>query len=153
MKAISAHRALDPSQSPISSRSHYLVELLRALRPVREREFRPRWIVLGEAQEFLFEGSEFRALLSPLLEAGGCAFVFYQPDHLSESVLTSLRHLLLTRLTDRQIGDCLRTHRAVCSLKGANLNQIPMGSTLLCGGELVRMRPAIRRVPHVRHLY
>jgi len=28
-----------------------------------------------------------------------------------------------------------------------------MGSALLCGGEIVRMRPAIRRVPHVRHLY
>jgi hypothetical protein len=28
-----------------------------------------------------------------------------------------------------------------------------MGSALLCGGEIVRMRPAIRRVPHIRHLY
>ena len=51
------------------------------------------------------------------------------------------------------IGDCLRTHCTTCSLKGASLNQIPMGSALLCGGDIVRMRPAIRRVLHVRHLY
>lgn len=144
---------LDLSQYPISLRSHYLAELIRALRPVRERKFRPHWIVLDEAQEFLFEGSEVTALLRPLLETGGWAFVSYRPDRLSESVLTSLHHLLLTRLTDRQIGDCLRTHCAVCSLQGAGLDQVPMGSALLCGGEIVRMRPAIRRVPHIRHLY
>jgi hypothetical protein len=144
---------LDLSQYPINLRSHYLAELIRALRPVRDRKFRPHWIVLDEAQEFLFEGSEVTALLRPLLETGGWAFVSYRPDRLSESVLTSLHHLLLTRLTDRQIGDCLRTHCAVCSLKGASLDQIPMGSALLCGGEIVRMRPAIRHVPHVRHLY
>jgi hypothetical protein len=28
-----------------------------------------------------------------------------------------------------------------------------MGSALRCSGEIVRMRPAIRRVPHARHLY
>jgi HAD superfamily hydrolase (TIGR01484 family) len=144
---------LDLSQYPISLRSHYLAELIRALRPLRDRKFRPHWIVLDEAQEFLFEGSEVTALLRPLLETGGWAFVSYRPDRLSESVLTSLHHLLLTRLTDRQIGDCLRTHCAVCSLQGAGLDQVPMGSALLCGGEIVRMRPAIRRVPHIRHLY
>ena len=120
---------------------------------MRDRKFRPHWIVLDEAQEFLFEGSEVTALLRPLLETGGWAFVSYRPDRLSESVLTSLHHLLLTRLTDRQIGDCLKTHCAVCSLKDTSLDQIPMGSALLCGGEIVRMRPAIRRVPHIRHLY
>ncbi|MBI3808374.1 MAG: HAD-IIB family hydrolase [Nitrospirae bacterium] len=144
---------LDLSQYPISLRSHYLAELIRALRHLRDRKFRPHWIVLDEAQEFLFEGSEITALLRPLLETGGWAFVSYRPDRLSESVLTSLHHLLLTRLTDRQIGDCLQTHCALCSLKGARLDQIPMGSALLCGGEIVRMRPAIRRVPHIRHLY
>jgi len=144
---------LDLSQYPISLRSHYLAELIRALRPVREQKFRPHWIVLDEAQEFLFEGSEVTTLLRPLLETGGWAFVSYRPDRLSESVLTSLHHCLLTRLTDSQIGDCLRTHCAVCSLKDASLDQIPMGSALLCSGEIVRMRPAIRRVPHVRHLY
>ncbi|MCS6291473.1 MAG: HAD-IIB family hydrolase [Nitrospira sp.] len=144
---------LDLSQYPISLRSPYIAELIRALRPVRERKFRPHWIVLDEAQEFLLEGSEITGLLRPLLEAGGWAFVSYRPDRLSDSVLASLHHLLLTRLTDRQIGQCLQTHCAICSLKGANLQQIPMGSALLCGGELVRMRPAIRRVPHIRHLY
>ncbi len=144
---------LDLSQYPISLRSRYIVELIRTLRPVRDRKFRPHWIVLDEAQEFLFEGSEVTALLRPLLETGGWAFVSYRPDRLSESVLTSLHHLLLTKLTDSQIGNHLRQHCAICSLQGARLDQIPTGSALLCGGELVRMRPAIRRVPHVRHLY
>jgi HAD superfamily hydrolase (TIGR01484 family) len=144
---------LDLSQYPISLRSQYIVDLIRALRPVREHKFRPHWIVLDEAQEFLFEGSEVSTLLQPLLEAGGWAFVSYRPDRLSEPVLNSLHHLLMTKLTDSQIDDHLRKHCAVCSLQGARLDQIPMGSALLCGGELVRMRPAIRRVPHVRHLY
>ena len=95
---------LDLSQYPISLRSHYLAELIRALRPVRDRKFRPHWIVLDEAQEFLFEGSDVTALLRPLLDTGGWAFVSYRPDRLSESVLTSLHHLLLTRLTDRRSG-------------------------------------------------
>ncbi|MDH4087883.1 MAG: HAD hydrolase family protein [Nitrospira sp.] len=144
---------LDLSQYPVTLRSHYVAELMRALRPVRERKFRPHWIVLDEAQEFLFEGSEVTSLLRPVLEVGGWAFVSYRPDRLSGSVLESLNHLLLTRITDNMIGDCLRTHCSTCNLKGASLNQIPMGSALLCGGEVVRMRPAIRRVPHVRHLY
>jgi hydroxymethylpyrimidine pyrophosphatase-like HAD family hydrolase len=144
---------LDLSQYPVTLRSHYVAELMRALRPVRERKFRPHWIVLDEAQEFLFEGGEVTSLLRPVLEVGGWAFVSYRPDRLSESVLASLHHLLLTRITDNMIGDCLRTHCTTCSLKGASLNQIPMGSALLCGGDIVRMRPAIRRVPHVRHLY
>lgn len=144
---------LDLSQYPMTMRSHYLAELIRALRPVRERKFRPHWIVLDEAQEFLCEGSEVTTLLRPLLDAGGWTFVSYRPDRLSESVLTSLHHCLLTRLTDRHIGDHLRTHCAVCGLQNARFDQIPMGSALLCSGETVRMRPAIRRVPHVRHLY
>lgn len=81
---------LDLSKYPISLRSHYLVELIRALQSVRERTFRPHWIVLDEAQEFLFEGSNVTALLRPLLETGGWAFGSYRPDRLSKSVLTSL---------------------------------------------------------------
>ena len=144
---------LDLSQYPVTLRSHYLAELIRALRPVRERKFRPHWIVLDEAQEFLFEDSEVTSLLRPVLDTGGWAFVSYRPDRLGASVLASLHHLLLTRITDNAIGDSLRTHCSTCGLKGARLDQIPMGSALLCGGDIVRMRPAIRRVPHVRHLY
>ncbi|MDH4083297.1 MAG: HAD hydrolase family protein [Nitrospira sp.] len=144
---------LDMSRYPIASRSHYVAELLRTLRPVREQKFRPHWIVLDEAQEILFEGSEVSSLLRPVLNTGGWAFVSYRPDRLSGSVLESLNHLLLTRITDHAIWDCLRTHCASCNLQGASLDQIPMGSALLCGGDIVRMRPAIRRVPHVRHLY
>jgi HAD superfamily hydrolase (TIGR01484 family) len=144
---------LDLSQYPVTLRNHYLAELIRALRPVRERKFRPHWIVLDEAQEFLFEGNEVTSLLRPMLETGGWTIVSYRPDRLSISVLASLHHLLLTRITDRAIEACLSTHCSGCALEGARLDQIPMGSALLCGGDIVRMRPAIRRVPHVRHLY
>jgi hypothetical protein len=88
-----------------------------------------------------------------MLEEGGWAFVSYRPDRLSESVLTALHHCLLTRLTDGQIGQYLRTHCALCRFPDSGFGEIPMGSALLCGGEIVRMRPAIRRVPHIRHLY
>lgn len=144
---------LDLSHYPVTLRSHYLGELLLALRPVRERKFRPHWIVLDEAQEFLLDGSEVAALLQPMLETGGWTFVSYRPDRLSQSVLASLHHCLVTRLTDRQIGDSLRASCSVCGLQQASFDQIPMGSALLCSGEIVRLRPAIRRVPHVRHLY
>jgi hypothetical protein len=144
---------LDLSQYPVGLRSRYLADLLRALRPVREQKFRPHWIVLDEAQESLFEGSEVSTLLHPALNTGGWAFVSYRPDRLSGAVLASLHHLLLTKITDHSICECLRTHCASCNLQGASLDQIPMGSALLCGGDIVRMRPAIRRVPHVRHLY
>lgn len=144
---------LDLSQYPATMRSHYVAELLRSMRPVRERKFRPHWIVLDEAQEFLFEGSEVATLLRPMLDAGGWAFVTYRPDRFSESVLASLHHCLLTRLTDDQIGQCLRTHCTIDGLRHAAFDHIPMGSALLCGGDVIRMRPAIRRVPHVRHLY
>lgn len=144
---------LDLSQYPVAMRSPYLAELLRALRPLRERKFRPHWIVLDEAQEYVFEGSEISALLSPMLQTGGWTFVSYRPDRLGKPVLASLHHLLLTKLTDHQIGEWLRTYCAGCNLSGANLQETPLGSALLCGGELVRMRPAIRRVPHIRHLY
>lgn len=144
---------LDLSQYPIHLRSHYVCELMRALRPVRERKFRPHWIVLDEAQEFLFEGSEVTSLLRPGLDTGGWAFVSYRPDRLSASVLASLHHLLLTKITDGAIGESLRRSCTSCNLQDASLDQTPMGSALLCGGEIVRLRPAIRRVPHVRHLY
>jgi HAD superfamily hydrolase (TIGR01484 family) len=109
---------LDMSRYPITSRSNYVAELLRALRPVREQKFRPHWIVLDEAQEFLFEGSEVTTLLRSVLNTGGWAFVSYRPDRLSEPVLESLNHLLLTRITDRAIWDSLRTHCASCNLQG-----------------------------------
>jgi hypothetical protein len=144
---------LDLSQYPATMRNQYVADLIRALRPIRESKFRPHWIVLDEAQGFSFEGSEITSLLRPMLDAGGWAFVTYRPDRLSESVLTSLHHCILTRLTDAHIGQCLRTHCAIDGLQRASFTEISLGSALLCGIDMVRMRPHIRRVPHVRHLY
>lgn len=144
---------VDLSQYPITLRSGYVTELLRALRPIRERKFRPHWIVLDEAQQFLYQGSEVTSIVVPLLDAGGWAFVSYRPDRLSPAVLQSLHHCLLTCLTDHQVATGLRERCPACGIESTDIEQIPMGSVVLCGGQVVRMRSAIRRVPHVRHLY
>ncbi len=144
---------VDLSRYPMPLRNGYLAELMRALRPVRERRYRPHWIVVDEAQQFLFEGSDMTALVAPLLNAGGWAFVSYRPDRMSPAVLQSLHHCLFTRVTDPQAAAGIREHCGMCGIQAANIESIPMGSALVCDGQIVRMRPAIRRVPHIRHLY
>lgn len=145
---------VDLSRYPVALRIGYVADLVRALRPLRERKFRPHWLLLDEAQQFLLPGgNEVTSALLPLLAEGGCAFVSYRPDRLDASVLRSMHHCLLTRLTEPEAVRALRDHCAGCGLGDANLADIPTGSALLGGGPLVRLRPAIRRVPHVRHLY
>ncbi len=142
---------LDLSRYPVASRSSYMLNLLRALRPLRERKYRPHWIVIEEAQQFLMAGeAEATATLIPLLTEGGCAFVTYRPDRLDSTILKAVHHCLLTRLTDPEAVKGVREH---CGLNEASLEDIPAGSALLCGGQIVQLRPAIRRIPHVRHLY
>ncbi len=144
---------LDLSQFPVPLRSGYVTELLRALRPVRERRYRPHWIVLEEAQQFLFSAGEVTGAILPLLAAGGWAFVSYRPDRLSTAVLEALHHCLFTRVSEPEAARSLREHCRTCELSETRLDEIPMGYALLCSGQMVRMRPAIRRVPHIRHLY
>ncbi len=143
---------VDLSQYPLHRRNTYLRDLFRALQPVRERRYRPHWIVLDEAQQFLFEGAE-TSLVAPLLPAGGWAFVSYRPDRIHREVLTSLHHCLMTRLTEPAGANALRQHCRTCMPEDARFDTIPLGGAMLCSGQLVRMRPAIRRVPHIRHLY
>ena len=144
---------LDLSRYPVTLRSGYVAELMRALRPVRERKYRPHWIVLDEAQQFLFAGAEVTATMLPLLEEGGWAFVSYRPDRLDPAVLRLIHHCLLTRLSDPETARGVQEHCRDCGLDEANLGDIRAGCVLLCGGPVVRLRPAIRRIPHVRHLY
>lgn len=145
---------LDLSRYPVASRSAYVADLLRALRPLRERKYRPHWFVLEEAQQLLSPGrNEVIPVLDPLLNDGGWTFVTYRPDRLDSAVLNSVHHCLLTRLTEQDAVGAVRKHCGECGLNGANLEEIPVGSALLCGGQIVRLRPAIRRIPHVRHLY
>ncbi len=144
---------LDLSQYPVHLRSGYVMELLRALRPVRERRYRPHWIVLDEAQQFLFSGGEVTGAVLPLLAVGGWAFVSYRPDRLGTPVLEALHHCLFTRVSDPEMVRALREHCSLCGLSETRLDEIPLGHALLCSGQMVRMRPAIRRVPHIRHFY
>jgi hypothetical protein len=131
----------------------YVTELFRALCPLLNRKYRPHWIVFEEAQQFLFEASPIAAIIAPCLEAGGWAVVSYRPDRLSSDVLHALHHCLLTRLTDPQAVAVVREQSGQRGLPVADLENIASGSALLCSGEIVRLRPSVRRVPHIRHLY
>ena len=145
---------LDLSRYPITLRIPYVAELVRALRPLRERKYRPHWIVLDEAQQLLpFNGGEVAAAVVPLLENGGWAFVSYRPDRLDPIVLRSVHHCLTTRLVEPEAVRAVQEHCGECGTRDVNFAEIPQGEILLCGGQVVRLRPAPRRVPHIRHFY
>lgn len=144
---------LDLSQYPVTLRHAYVGEVIRALRPMLERRFRPHWIVLDEAQQFLFEGSAVLDAVQPCLDPGGWAIVSYRPDRLSPNILRALHHCLLTRLTDPHAAAAVRENGRQKGVQAADLAAISTGSALLCSGEIVHLRPSIRRVSHIRHLY
>lgn len=143
---------LDLSAYPVEKRNAYLTELLHRLRPLREHKFRPQWIVLEEAQQFLPpEGNGVSAVIEPMLAQGGWTFVSYRPDRLTESVRSSINHCLLARLSDEEAVEAV--NRLVTIPDTTLLAQTPNAHIWLCGKKLVRLRPSGRRVPHVRHLY
>jgi hydroxymethylpyrimidine pyrophosphatase-like HAD family hydrolase len=145
---------VDLSRYPVTLRIPYVAELARALRPLRERKYRPHWIVLDEAQQLLpFNGGEVAAAVAPLLENGGWAFVSYRPDRLDPVVLRSVHHCLTTRLVEPEAVRAVQEHCGECGLREVNFAEIPAGEILLCEGQVARLRPALRRVPHLRHFY
>ena len=145
---------LDLSRYPITLRIPYVAELVRALRPLRERKYRPHWIVLDEAQQLLpFNGGEVATAVVPLLGNGGWAFVSYRPDRLDPIVLRSIHHCLITRLVELEAVRALQQYCGECGTSGVNFGEILPGEILLCGGQVARLRPALRRVPHIRHFY
>lgn len=144
---------LDLSRYPPHLRGGYVAELLRTLRPLRHRKYRPHWIVIEEAQQFLTPESEVTATVLPWLKDGGWAFVSYRPDRMDTTVLDSLHQILLTRLTESESSRALQSHCKECGIDDAMAATLPPGNALLCGGTVVQLRPAMRRIPHVRHLY
>lgn len=145
---------VDLSRYPLALRHEYVADLLRAVRPLRERKYRPHWIVLEEAQQFLLPGgSDVTTVILPHLDDGGWAFVSYRPDRLDPQVLSRLHHCLLTRLTEPEAVRVMLAHCKNCGVNETAPDTIPVGSALLCGGPVVRLRPAMRRVPHIRHRY
>lgn len=145
---------LDLSRYPLALRNEYVADLFRVLRPLRERKFRPHWMVMEEAQQFLVPGgSDVTAALLPLLDHGGWAFVSYRPDRMDGQVLKTIHHCLVTRLTEPEAIQAMLAHCQDCGMSDTNFAAIPTGSAFLCGGPVVQLRPAMRRVPHIRHLY
>jgi hypothetical protein len=143
---------LDLCSYSVSQRQSYIADLLLALRPLKEHKFRPHWIVLEEAQHFLPPaGNRISNALQPLLSSGGCALVSYRPDRLTDSVLRALDLCLITRLSDAEVVQAVAQVHDIPSAEA--LADTPQGYVWLCDHGRVRLRPASRRVSHVRHLY
>jgi hypothetical protein len=142
------------SQYPTTLRGRYVAELFRALRPLRAKKYRPHWIVLEEAQQFLLPGGhEVMGILMPMLEESGFAFVSYRPDRMEHSALKALHHCLLTRLTVDEAIKTICDIPGACKLDPSAIKALPHGTALLDSGEMVTLKPGARRIPHIRHLY
>lgn len=143
---------LDLCSYPVEERESYIAELLVTLHPLKENRYRPQWIVLEESQSFLppSEGTVKRAL-EPMLAAGGWTFVSYRPDRMDLSVLAALHHCFIARLREPESIQVLR--RILDIPSSEVLANTAVGNVWLCGRRLIRLRPAGRRVPHMRHLY
>jgi hypothetical protein len=152
LETVTVSVVLDLSSYPVALRDDYVGELVRALRPMREHRFRPHWIVLEEAQHFLPpNGSKVSSALLPMLAQGGWALVSYRPDRLVDDVLATLDHCILTRLKEPEAAQALRQIKN--HVPEVSLADIPRGHAWLCGQRVARLRPNVRRVPHIRHLY
>jgi len=145
---------LDLCSVETNARAGYIADLLRRLRLLRTRRFRPHWILLEEAQHVLIRsGGEVEAELAALTAEGGTAIVSYCPDRLPSTVLRTLDHLLLTPLSDPNGIASVRLDAA--GPLGDGPLDIDAGEILICDRRrrvVVRLRPLERRVPHVRHL-
>ena len=154
LETVGVSVVLDLCDYPVSQRGQYVSDLLRSLRSLRERKFRPHWILLEEAQHFLSPWADHHKAvmeaLAPMLAGGGWTFVSYCPNQLGNPVLSTLHHCLLTRLSD---GDAIQALRQQFQLPAGVPADIPREHVWVCGNGLVRLLANARRVPHIRHLY
>ena len=154
LESVGVSVVLDLCEYPLSQRGQYIASLLRLLRPLRERKFRPHWILLEEAQYFLSPSSDhypaIMEALAPMLTGGGWAFVSYSPAQLGNAVISALNQCVLTRLSD---ADSSRVLHQQFQLPADIPADIPRQHVWVCGDGLVRLLPNTRRVPHIRHLY
>ncbi len=154
LESVSVSVVLDLCEYPVSQRGQYVANLLRLLRPLRERKFRPHWILLEEAQYFLSPLSNhykpIMEALAPMLTSGGWAFVSYSPAQLGNPVLSAINHGLLTRLSS---ADSIRVLHQQFQLPADIPVDIPYHHAWVSGVGMVRLLSNARRVPHIRHLY
>ncbi len=150
LEVSTASVVLDLCHYPIDQRNSYLVELLHSVQTLRKRTFRPHWIVLEEAQQFVQPGQVATLqAIQPLLN-GGWAFVSYRPDWLAPAILRSLNSCLLTQLTNPEaIAAIQRVIGNPCDTPA----DIPQGYVWMCERCVVQLRTYRRRITHIRHLY
>ena len=152
LETVTVSIVLDLCSYPFTHRNRYVADLLHGLHSLKDRKFRPHWIVLEEAQHFLPpSGNDVSSALSPLLDGGGVALISYRPDRLTDQVLAALDHCILTRLSEPEAVQAIR--QRLDGVPGIPLANILPGHAWLCGQRAVRLRPNVRRVPHIRHLY
>ncbi len=152
LETVTTSVVLDLSSYSMDRRVRYVADLLRALHSLKERKFRPHWVVLEEAQSFLPpNGNQVSTALLPMLPAGGWAVVSYRPDRLTSEVLAALDRCILARLSEPEAAQAL--DHVIDAPPKASLEDIPPGHVWLSGKRIVRLRPNARRIPHIRHLY
>lgn len=152
LETVSTSVVLDLCAYPVHLREQYIADLFGALQVLRERKFRPHWIVLEEAQYFLSsDNSAVLAALLPMLNGGGWTFVSYRPDWLVKPVLNALNQCLITHLSEPKASDTIKTLDA--TLSEEVMQSMSRGQVWLRGQGLVRLLSTARRVPHIRHLY
>ncbi|WP_456379362.1 DUF5752 family protein [Thiolapillus sp.] len=154
LEAVGVSVVLDLCEYPVSRRGEYVTNLLRSLRPLRERKFRPHWILLEEAQYFLSPASEhyqsIMEVLAPMLTGGGLACVSYSPARLGDPLLSVLDNCILTCLSD---ADSIRVLHQRFRLPADVPAGIQRQHVWVSDIGMVRLLPNVRRVPHIRHLY
>ncbi len=151
LETVSISIVLDLCTYPADQRAQYIADLLRTLHSLKERKFRPHWIVLEEAQYYLSpKGNHVSSVLSPMLDSGGWAFISYRPDQLATSILTTLDRCIVTHLSDPEAVEVVRQR---FNAFGAYWADAPAGHIWLGDQNLVYLRPNAPRVPHIRHLH
>ena len=152
VEAASVSFVVDLSGYPYDERPEYVLELFHALAPLRDRKFRPHWILLEEAQEFFHPADrKLTALLEPMLREGGLGLVTYRPDRLAPAVLAAADWMIVARLTARESYEALQPRFG--ELAARALKTTPRGHAWLCDDGVVELCMASRRIAHVRHLY
>jgi hydroxymethylpyrimidine pyrophosphatase-like HAD family hydrolase len=143
---------LDLCAYPVDQREQYISELIHQLHALKRHRYRPHWIILEEAQEFLpLSGKSTLPAILPILNEGGWAFVSYRPDHLAAEVRESLQACLITRVSEPTMVQALTNCTNLPPTEA--LASTRLGSVWLCGQQVVRLHTAGRRVLHIRHLY
>ena len=151
---------VDLSRIPHAEKFDYMRATLPSLASLRRQSGLPHRIVVDEAHYFL-HGSDAAGLLD--LDFAGYTLISYRLSGLDHSILRASDFVILTRESDPQEVDQLHalfdglargadaaTWRALLANLGpGDAALLPVTEAM--AGELIRIRLAPRRTPHVRH--